>query len=126
MRQRVQLFLFAEAAAFLIAASIHFGLLMTGYEHQKAGIAETVIGVVLLGGLAATLVSPGSTRAAGSGRAGIRPARHVRRDLHDRDRRRAPHGARRRLSHRDRARPHCRSADDCEDCGGDLALLVRS
>ena len=65
MRQRVQLFLFAEAAAFLIAASIHFGLLMTGYEHQKAGIAETVIGVVLLGGLAATLVSPGSTRAAG-------------------------------------------------------------
>jgi hypothetical protein len=33
MRQRVQLFLFVEAAAFLIAASIHFGLLMTGYEH---------------------------------------------------------------------------------------------
>lgn len=65
MRQRIQLFLLFEAAAFFGAALIHFGVLMHGYEHQKAGTAETVIGVVLLLGLVVTWIRPGSTRGAG-------------------------------------------------------------
>jgi hypothetical protein len=65
MRQRIQLFLLFEAAAFFGAALIHFGVLMDGYEHQKAGTAETVIGVVLLLGLVMTWIRPGSTRGAG-------------------------------------------------------------
>lgn len=63
--QPIRLFLFLEAAAFLAAALIHFGLLMDGYEHQKAGTAETVIGAVLLVGLVLTWIRPGWTRRVG-------------------------------------------------------------
>jgi hypothetical protein len=61
----IRLFLLAEAAAFIIAASIHFGVSMGGYAHQKAGIAESVIALVLLVGLAWTWIRPRSVRAAG-------------------------------------------------------------
>jgi hypothetical protein len=61
MRRRIRGFLIVEAAAFLAAASIHFGLLFGGYGHREAGIAETVIAVVLLGGLAWTWIRPAST-----------------------------------------------------------------
>jgi hypothetical protein len=62
----IRIFLIVEAAAFLAAASIHLGLLPVGYEHSKAGIAETVIAVVLLLGLAWTRIHPSSTRRAGT------------------------------------------------------------
>jgi hypothetical protein len=63
--QAVRLFLFMEAAAFLVAASLHFGVLIHGYEHQKAGTAESVIGVALLVGLMLTAIRPDATRGFG-------------------------------------------------------------
>jgi hypothetical protein len=65
MTRAIRLFVFIEGAAFIAAALTHFGLLMDGYEHQKAGTAESVIGIVLLVGLALTWIRPGSTRAVG-------------------------------------------------------------
>ena len=62
MTWKIRLFLFVESAAFFTAASIHFGLLVNGYEHLKAAIAESVIGAVLLVGLASTWIRPGSIR----------------------------------------------------------------
>lgn len=62
MTRKIRLFLFVETAAFFTAASIHFGLLVNGYEHRKACIAESAIGAVLLVGLASTWIRPGSTR----------------------------------------------------------------
>jgi hypothetical protein len=51
MAQTIQYFMSLEAAAFIIAGLVHFGLLFQGFEHLKAGIAETVIGTVLAIGL---------------------------------------------------------------------------
>jgi hypothetical protein len=65
VRQAIRLFMFVEAASFLTAASVHFGLLIKGYEHQKAGTAESVIAIVLLIGLALTWVRPRLTRTFG-------------------------------------------------------------
>ena len=42
----------------MAAAAIHFGAVLEGYGHRKAGIAETVIAVVLLAGLALTWMRP--------------------------------------------------------------------
>jgi hypothetical protein len=39
-----------EAATFVTAAAIHFGAFLPGYDHTKAGIAESVIATVLLSG----------------------------------------------------------------------------
>ncbi len=47
---RVRALLLLEAATFVVAALIHFGMLVGGYGHRKAGTAETVIAVVLLAG----------------------------------------------------------------------------
>jgi hypothetical protein len=62
MMNRIRLLLVCETLAFAGAASIHFGLLSHGYEHSKAGTAESVIAAVLLIGLVLTLVLPKSTR----------------------------------------------------------------
>ena len=64
-RQTVRVFLLIEAALFLAAVLTHFGVLMSGLEHRKAGTAESVIGCVLLAGLILTLIRPESTRAVG-------------------------------------------------------------
>ncbi len=61
----IRLFMLFEAAAFVIASMIHSGLLMTGYEHDRARIAEGVIAVVLLTGAASTWIRPAWTRKAG-------------------------------------------------------------
>lgn len=53
-----RLFLLLEASTFVAAAAIHFGAVLEGYGHRKAGIAETVIAVVLLAGLALTWMRP--------------------------------------------------------------------
>jgi hypothetical protein len=47
--------LLAEATAFGLAASIHFGAFLDGDAHRRAGIAETVISAALLSGAALTL-----------------------------------------------------------------------
>jgi hypothetical protein len=65
MTRAVRLFVLIEGAAFIAAALTHFGLLIGGYEHLKAGIAESVIGIVLLAGLALTWMRPGLTRGVG-------------------------------------------------------------
>ena len=65
VRQAIRLFVLLEGVAFIAAALIHFGVLLNGYEHQRAGTAELVIGTVLLLGWVSTLVRPGSTRAIG-------------------------------------------------------------
>jgi hypothetical protein len=62
MMPAIRLFLFVEAVAFMTAALVHMGLLVDGYQHREARIAESVIALVLLAGLALTFIRPGSTR----------------------------------------------------------------
>jgi hypothetical protein len=54
-----------EAMTFIAAAAIHAGLLVDGYQHREARIAETVIGAVLLAGAAAASINPRWARPAG-------------------------------------------------------------
>lgn len=65
MTRAIRLFVLIEGTAFIAAAMTHFGVLIGGYEHQKAGTAESVIGIVLLVGLALTWIRPESTREIG-------------------------------------------------------------
>jgi hypothetical protein len=65
MTQIIQYFVSFEAAAFILAALVHFGAIAHGYEHLKAGIAETVIGSVLASGLAWVWMHPRVTRGVG-------------------------------------------------------------
>jgi heme A synthase len=62
MMKTIRLFVLFEFVAFITAASIHFGVLLKGYEHRQAGTAESVIALVLLLGLILTLIRPRSTR----------------------------------------------------------------
>ena len=52
--RKIRLILLFEAAAFFAASLVHSGVLIRGYEHEGARIAEGVIGAVLLLGLALT------------------------------------------------------------------------
>ncbi len=54
----IRLFLILQSVLFLGAASLHFGFFGKGYEHTKARIAETIIGLVLVTGFILTLFSP--------------------------------------------------------------------
>ncbi len=65
MTPTIRLFLLFEAATFLAAASVHFGVSIAGYEHPKAGVAESVIAAVLLAGLILTWSSDAWTRGVG-------------------------------------------------------------
>ena len=65
MVNRIRLFLGLEAAVFIAAALIHFGIVMDGYNDREAGIAESVIAIVLLAGLLTSLLRPDWTRRAG-------------------------------------------------------------
>src|SRR3979490_131042 len=49
----IRFFLLLETASFAVAGSIHSGVLVGGYEHRAASIAESTIALVLLcaGGL---------------------------------------------------------------------------
>lgn len=60
---RIRLMLGLESAIFFVAALIHFEVLVDGYPDREAGIAEMVIGAVLLAGLIYTFLVPGKTRA---------------------------------------------------------------
>jgi hypothetical protein len=48
MRGTIRSFLLFEAATFFVASLFHSGVLIAGYEHQKACSAEGVIALVLL------------------------------------------------------------------------------
>jgi hypothetical protein len=60
--RKIRAFLLFAAATFVAAAAIHFGALLDGYGHRKAGIAETVIAVVLFAGLILTWARPAQSR----------------------------------------------------------------
>ena len=63
----VRWFLAVEAAVFGSAALVHAGVLVRGYEHAAARTAESAIAFVLLVGLAASVLAPGSSRSIGLG-----------------------------------------------------------
>jgi hypothetical protein len=71
MTGRLRAFLAFEAAAFGAAALTHFGVLFDGYEHHEASIAESIIALVLLAGLATSLARPELTRDAALGAQGF-------------------------------------------------------
>jgi hypothetical protein len=65
MSARIRMFLLFEALTFVAASLVHFGVLVHGYEHDKARIAEGVIAAVLLAGLIVSLARPVWTAEAG-------------------------------------------------------------
>jgi hypothetical protein len=65
MTRTIRRLLFLEGASFILAGQVHFGALATGYQDAGAATAESVIGVVLLAGLALTWVLPARARAIG-------------------------------------------------------------
>ena len=67
MAPSVRGFLLTEAVTFIVAALAHLGILVRGYEHTQAGVAEGVIAAVLLSGLTMTWITPRIARQAGFG-----------------------------------------------------------
>jgi hypothetical protein len=65
MRQVIWLFMLFEVASFIAASLIHSGVLIAGYEHRQARIAEGVIAIVLLVGLVLIWIRPAWTRGVG-------------------------------------------------------------
>jgi hypothetical protein len=61
----IRFFLLVEAATFIVAALIHMGFFITGYEHRQARVAESVIAGVLFGGLLLSLFMSAWTRNVG-------------------------------------------------------------
>jgi hypothetical protein len=60
--QALRCLMFLEASTFVAAAPIHRGLLISGYQHQEAATAESVIALVLIAGGVATWLRQGSAR----------------------------------------------------------------
>jgi hypothetical protein len=60
-----------EALTFALAASIHAGALVAGYEHPRARIAEGVIAAALFAGAAIIWVRPAWTRPVAAGSQGF-------------------------------------------------------
>jgi phosphoglycerol transferase MdoB-like AlkP superfamily enzyme len=65
IRNKIRTFMLFEAATFVVASLIHAGVLVVGYEHHEAHLAEAVIALVLIVALAFTWIRPAWTRAAG-------------------------------------------------------------
>lgn len=61
----IQRFMIAEAASFVIAACMHSGVPITGYEHATARIAESVLATILIAALLLTWLHPQRTRTIG-------------------------------------------------------------
>ena len=62
MTRRTKLLLAFQAVLFAAASLVHAGVLLSGYEHSRAAIAEGVIALVLLAGFVVSLVRPASAR----------------------------------------------------------------
>jgi hypothetical protein len=62
MRQTIRLFLLLTGISFVVAGLVHFGVLIEGYAHRQAAIAESTIAVVLLVSYGLTWVWPARTR----------------------------------------------------------------
>ncbi len=67
MTGTIRLFLLLEGATFVLAALVHAGAVVEGFAHRQARIAESVIAIVLLGGLVLTWIAPQWTRRIGVG-----------------------------------------------------------
>ena len=65
MRPTVRMFLLLEGASFVLAGLVHAGVLVDGYAHRQASIAESTIAVVLLVGCGLTWIWPARTRPLG-------------------------------------------------------------
>jgi hypothetical protein len=65
MMWTIRLFLLVEGIGFVLAGLVHFGVLASGYEDSGAAVPESVIGAVLLAGLALTWALPARTRGIG-------------------------------------------------------------
>jgi hypothetical protein len=65
VRLPIRVFLLVEAAAFAAAALAHSGILVHGYQHQQARIAESLTALVLLTGFTLSCIRPPWTREAG-------------------------------------------------------------
>jgi hypothetical protein len=61
---KIRFVLLFTAATFVAAALIHSGVLITGYEHDKARVAESVIAIMLFVGALVTWIQPAWTRQA--------------------------------------------------------------
>jgi hypothetical protein len=61
----IRLLLLLQGGSLLVAALVHGGVIIGGYEHQRAATAESVIGSVLLAALALTWLRPSWTRTIG-------------------------------------------------------------
>lgn len=61
LKRPMRALLGVEGISFLLAAMVHAGILIQGYAHREAMIAESIIGIVLLGGLTMTWIRPRST-----------------------------------------------------------------
>lgn len=64
-RGTLWLFLLVEASSFAAASLVHAGLLVAGYEHRLASMAEGVIAAVLFVGLTVALAWRARTRLVG-------------------------------------------------------------
>ena len=58
----IRRFLLLEAASLVVASLAHSGLLVEGYVHAHARVAESVIAAVLLAAVVASAALPGATR----------------------------------------------------------------
>ena len=54
----IRVFLLVQILLFWVAAAVHAGVLIGGWEHREAATAETVIGSVLLVSLVLTFIVP--------------------------------------------------------------------
>jgi hypothetical protein len=62
---RIAILLLAEAIVFVVAALIHAGLLIEGFEHPETRVAESVTAAVLFLGFLVSWRRPSWTRIAG-------------------------------------------------------------
>jgi hypothetical protein len=62
LNRTIRLFLLLEGVSFVLAALVHLGMLVSGYEHRDASFYEGTIGAVLLLGWALTWVLPAWSR----------------------------------------------------------------
>jgi hypothetical protein len=65
MKPVIRLFLLLEGASFAIAGLTHWGVLVPGYAHRQAAIAESTIAGLLLVGFGLTWAWPARTRPIG-------------------------------------------------------------
>lgn len=63
--QHIRMFLLVEAVVFVVAAFVHSGVLVDGYEHAEARVAESVLALVLFIGSLLSWIRPAWTRRAG-------------------------------------------------------------